>query len=70
MSSISAGQVWRYDRKTETIVVLLLEPFGHRDWTCLVLFNSLRASKYQPDRQVGRVARWSLQIDRGWLRVS
>jgi len=64
------NQVWRYDRKTETVVVLLLEPFGHRDWTCLVLFNSMRVAKHQPNRRVGHVARWSLQVEHGWQRVT
>jgi len=70
VSGVAAGQVWRYERKTESLVILLLEPFGHRDWTCLVLFNSLRAAKHQADRQVGRVARWSIQAERGWQRVT
>lgn len=68
MSELKAGQVWRHDRKGDTVVVVLLEPIGHRDWKCFVMLDSWRERQARLDRL--DVSRLFVDPTKDWRRVT
>jgi hypothetical protein len=68
MSELAAGQVWRHDRKGDTVVVVLLEPHGHRDWNCFVMLDSWR--ERQPRLNRLDISRLFIDPTKDWRRVT
>jgi hypothetical protein len=68
---MATGQVWKRVRKNpdEVTVIVLIERYGHRDWTALLL-DDWRDSRFKSPRRVGTTMRFSIMADYGWQRVS